>query len=148
MENELTYSKEFLLNKLYALEAADPVKKITSPSDILPAIWKYAEEIQEHFIVVSVTGCNEVIATRIISKGILNRVLVHPREIFRQAIIDNAAAIIIVHNHPSGNFEPSTEDIEITKRIKSAGTIVGIEVLDHIIITKRGYYSFLEEGKL
>jgi DNA repair protein RadC len=148
MNDELIYSKEYLLNELFALETANPVKKITSPSDILPAVWEYAEKNQEHFIVASLNGAHEVIETRICSIGLLNRTLVHPREIFRQAIIDSAAAIIIIHNHPSGNLEPSQEDTEITKRIKDAGIIVGIKVLDHIIISKCGYYSFLEEGKL
>lgn len=148
MVKELIYSKEYLLNELFALETANPVKKITAPSDILSAVWKYAEKNQEHFLVASLNGAHEVIETRVSSIGILNRTLVHPREIFRQAIIDNASAIIIIHNHPSGNLEPSQEDIEITKRIKDAGFIVGIEVLDHIIISKCGYYSFLEEGKL
>jgi DNA repair protein RadC len=148
MNDELIYSKEYLLNELFALETANPVKKITAPSDILPAVWEYAEKNQEHFIVTSLNGAHEVIETRVCSIGLLNRTLVHPREIFRQAIIDSAAAIIIIHNHPSGNLEPSQEDNEITKRIKDAGIIIGIEVLDHIIISKCGYYSFLEEGKL
>lgn len=145
---DLSFEKEYLLNKLLALENSNPMTKITSPADILPAVWKYAEENQEHFVVASLNGAHEVIEIRVSSIGLLNRTLVHPREIFRQAIIDNAAAVIIIHNHPSGNLEPSQEDIEITKRIKDAGIIVGIEVLDHLIISKSGYYSFLEEGKL
>ena len=80
--------------------------------------------------------------------GLVNRTLVHPREIFSDPLKDRAAAVLIAHNHPSGNIEPSQEDIEITTRIKNAGTILGIELLDHIIFTDNAYYSFLEEGKI
>ncbi len=148
MQKELIYTKNFLLNELYALEANDPVKKITSPADILSSVWKYTEENQEHFIIADLNGAHEVIEIRMISKGLVNRTLVHPREAYRGAIVNNATAVILIHNHPSGNTEPSIEDIEITTRIKNAGKIVGIEVLDHIIIARKGYYSFLEEGKL
>ena len=93
-------------------------------------------------------GSHEIIKVRTISKGLVNRTLVHPREVYRMAIKDNAAAIILTHNHPSGNPAPSIEDIEITNRMISAGKIIGIEVLDHVVIAKKGYYSFLEEGQL
>ncbi len=148
MQKELIYTKDFLLNELWALETANPVKKITAPADVLSAVWEYTEKDQEHFLVVDLNGAHEIIEIRIITKGLVNRTLVHPREIYREAIVNNASTIILIHNHPSGNYEPSTEDIEITKRIKNAGVIIGIEVLDHIIIARRGHYSFLEEGKL
>jgi DNA repair protein RadC len=80
--------------------------------------------------------------------GLVNRTLVHPREIFSDPLNDRAAAVLIAHNHPSGNIEPSQEDMEITRRIKNAGIILGIELLDHIIFTDKAYYSFLEEGKI
>ena len=144
----MKYSKEFLLSELWALEAKDPVKRVTSPANIIPAVLQYAEKDQEHFIVINLDGEHKVISINVVSMGILNRTLVHPREIFRRAIVDNSACIMLCHNHPSGNLEPSIEDIEITNRIKSAGKIIGIEVLDHIILSKRGYYSFLEEGKI
>ncbi|MEA1876827.1 MAG: JAB domain-containing protein [Bacteroidota bacterium] len=146
--NELFYTKEYLLEQLYALESVNPVKKITQPSDVLSSIQKYAYKTQEHFLSISLNGNHEVIDTIVVSVGLVNRTLVHPREIFRQAIFNNASAIIIAHNHPSGNMQPSAEDVQITKRIFEAGKIVGIEVLDHIIITNKGYYSFLEDGAL
>jgi len=137
-----------LIKKLMALEAAEKTNKITAPSDILPLVEKYRNRKQEHFMVATLDGSHKVIRVRVVSKGILNRCLVHPREIFRKAITDNAASIIAIHNHPSGNPNPSPEDIEITNRLKAAGEIIGIEVLDHVVIGKYGYYSFLEEGKI
>jgi len=123
-------------------------KKITSPADALPYISHYSDRKQEHFLCLSLNGAHEVIQARVVSMGLVNRTLVHPREIFSDPLKDRAAAVLIAHNHPSGNIEPSQEDIEITTRIKNAGTILGIELLDHIIFTDSAYYSFLEEGKI
>jgi DNA repair protein RadC len=123
-------------------------RKITSPSDTIPYINHYSDRKQEHFLCLSLNGAHEVIQVRVVSMGLVNRTLVHPREIFSDPLKDRAAAIVIAHNHPSGNIEPSQEDIEITRRIKDAGKILGIELLDHIIFTGKAYYSFLEEGKI
>jgi len=123
-------------------------KKITAPADALPYISHYSDRKQEHFLCLSLNGAHEVIKARVVSMGLVNRTLVHPREIFSDPLKDRAAAVLIAHNHPSGNIEPSQEDIEITRRIKSAGIILGIELLDHIIFTENAYYSFLEEGKI
>ncbi len=123
-------------------------KKITAPADALPYISHYSDRKQEHFLCLSLNGAHEVIQARVVSMGLVNRTLVHPREIFSDPLKDRAAAVLIAHNHPSGNIEPSQEDIEITKRIKNAGKILGIELLDHIIFTGNAYYSFLEEGKI
>ncbi len=123
-------------------------KKITTPTDILPLISHYADRKQEYFLCLSLNGAHEVKFIRVVSIGLVNRTLVHPREIFSDPLKDRAAAIIIAHNHPSGNVTPSTEDNEITKRIKSAGEILGIQLLDHIVFAESGYYSFLEERKI
>ncbi|MEA1911031.1 MAG: DNA repair protein RadC, partial [Spirochaetota bacterium] len=123
-------------------------KKITAPADALPYISHYSDRKQEHFLCLSLNGAHEVIQARVVSMGLVNRTLVHPREIFSDPLKDRAAAVLIAHNHPSGNIEPSQEDIEITRRIKNAGAILGIELLDHIIFTDSAYYSFLEEGKI
>ena len=123
-------------------------KKITSPADAIPFISHYSDRKQEHFLCISLNGAHEVIQARVVSMGLVNRTLVHPREIFSDPLKDRAAAVLIAHNHPSGNIEPSQEDVEITRRIKNAGTILGIELLDHIIFTDNAYYSFLEEGKI
>jgi len=140
--------KKELLSKLWAMEVASPVHKVLSPADILPALVQYQEKEQEHFLVVTLNGAHEVIRVHVVSIGIVNRALVHPREVFRPAFLDNAVAIIMAHNHPSGNFEPFEEDKEITKRLKDSGELLGIEVLDSLIISKRGFYSFLEDDKL
>jgi DNA repair protein RadC len=85
---------------------------------------------------------------RVVSIGLIDRSPVHPREVFADALTDRASGIIVAHNHPAGSLEPSPFDIDATKQIKQAGEIVGIELLDHIIFNRKGYYSFLEEGGL
>jgi DNA repair protein RadC len=122
--------------------------KISFPSDVLPLINHYADRKQEHFICVSVNGANEVITTRVVSVGLVNKTQVHPREVFADPITDRASAIIVAHNHPVGSLTPSKEDIEVTQRLKAAGETLGIRLLDHIIFNQKGYYSFLENGEL
>jgi len=122
--------------------------KISFPPDVLPLIRHYADRKQEHFLCVSLNGANEVIATRVVSVGLVNRTQVHPREVFADPITDRATAVIIAHNHPAGGLMPSKEDIEITQRLKAAGETLGIKLLDHIIFNHKGYYSFLENGKI
>jgi len=122
--------------------------KISSPPDILQLIRHYADRKQEHFICISVNGANEVINCRVVSVGLVNKTQVHPREVFADPITDRASAIIAAHNHPSGELEPSSEDIEITQNLKSAGETLGIRLLDHIIFSRKGYYSILENGEI
>lgn len=129
-------------------ERKTPYHKISRPEDAYEAVKKYHNKRKEHFIVLTLSTSNEVIAVRLITIGLLNRSLVHPREIFWWAIKDNAAAIILVHNHPSGSVQPSSEDREITERLVEASKIMGIPVLDHVVVSKTGYYSFLEMGEM
>jgi DNA repair protein RadC len=96
--------------------------------------------------VLHLNGASQLIEKQLVSLGTLNQSLVHPREVFRQAIINSAAGIIVVHNHPSGALEPSAEDKQITKRLKECGVLIGIELLDHIIISKNGHTSLREMG--
>jgi DNA repair protein RadC len=84
----------------------------------------------------------------VISIGLIDRSPVHPREVFADAVAERASGIIVAHNHPAGGLEPSPADIEATKQLKGAGQIVGIELLDHIIFNRVGYFSFLESGRL
>ena len=91
-------------------------------------------------------GAHEVISTFVATIGLLNRTIVHPREVFSDAISRRAAAIAIAHNHPSGNIEPSDDDKDVTSRIVKAGEILGIKVLDHLVFTDEQYFSFLEHG--
>lgn len=120
--------------------------KIQKPEDVLPLVNTYRDKPQEYFICISLTGAGEVISTRVVTIGILNHSLVHPREVFAGAITDRAASVICVHNHPSGSLEASTQDIAITRQLKEAGTLLGIQLLDHIIITKTGFSSMKEKG--
>jgi DNA repair protein RadC len=120
--------------------------KITSAEDVHRELQEYTHKKQEYFLVITLDGASHIIEKRIISIGTLNQSLVHPREVFADAISDRAAGIIIAHNHPSGQLEPSIEDKRVTKRLKEVGTIMGIELLDHVILSKNGYLSLREEG--
>jgi DNA repair protein RadC len=122
--------------------------KICFPPDVLPLIQNFADRRQEHFICVSLNGANEVITSRIVSVGLVNKTQVHPREVFADPITDRAAAVIVAHNHPAETLTPSKEDLEITKQLKAAGETLGIKLLDHIIFNRKGYYSFLERGEI
>jgi len=123
-------------------------KKISFPQDVLPLVAHYADRRQEYFLCLSLNGAHEVIAVRVVSMGLVNRTIVHPREVFADPLTDRAASVVVAHNHPSGRVEPSTEDRDITERLKEAGNTLGIQVLDHIIFSAKGYYSFLEHGEL
>ncbi|WWS86588.1 DNA repair protein RadC [Sporosarcina psychrophila] len=101
---------------------------------------------QEHFVVLFLNVKNEVLHKQTIFIGSLNSSIVHPREIFREAVKRSAASIVVAHNHPSGNPSPSPEDIEVTKRLIEAGSIMGIEVLDHVIIGDHQFLSLKEKG--
>lgn len=120
-------------------------KKIKSPEDIIPLVHAYTLQQQEHFICITLNGCQEVINMRVVSVGTINRTLIHPREVFAEAIKERASGIIVCHNHPSGIVEPSDNDIIITDRLIQAGDVLGIKLLDHIIIASTGFFSFLEQ---
>ena len=122
--------------------------KIESPADLLPHVRHYADRKQEHFLCAGINGANEILNIRVVSIGLIDRTPVHPREVFGDALADRASAIIVAHNHPSGTLEPSPFDVEITKQLKEAGTVLGIALLDHIIFNRTAYFSFLEEGRL
>ena len=122
--------------------------KINTPADVLPLFRHLADRKQEHFLAVTINGANEVLNLRVVSIGLIDRSPVHPREVFADALTDRASGIIVAHNHPAGSLEPSPSDIDATKQIKKAGEILGIEVLDHIIFNRKGYFSFLESGCL
>jgi DNA repair protein RadC len=121
-------------------------KKIAAPADILPLVTFLSGKRQEHFICITLSGAHEVLAIRTITVGLLNHSLVHPREVFADAITDRAAAIICVHNHPSGTLEPSSQDLAITRQLQEAGTVLGIQLLDHLIVTDSGWLSLKERG--
>lgn len=119
---------------------------IQKAQDVLPLVSYIANKKQEYFLCISLNGANEVIGNRVVTVGLLNTNQVHPREVFADAISDRAASIILVHNHPSGVLKPSPDDLATTRQLVDAGRILGIPVLDHIIVTRKGYLSFKESG--
>ena len=142
------YTMDELLQMVQEKAQAYRVSKITSASDVYSLLHQYSTADKEHFLLVTLDGSSQVIQQRVIHIGTLNQSLVHPREIFRPAILDNSAGVIIAHNHPSGTLEASRADIQVTNRLKEVAKLVGIELLDHIIISKEGYYSLSEEDLL
>ena len=122
--------------------------KIKFPSDVMPLIQHFADRKQEHFICISLNGANEVMNVRVITIGLVNKTQVHPREVFADVIAERASSVILAHNHPSGNLEPSDDDLRITTQLIEAGKLLGIKVLDHIIFSSRDFVSLLDKGKL
>ena len=116
------------------------------PKDIWEDLRDIRDQKKEHFVVFYLDTRNQEIKREIISIGCLNANLVHPREVFEPAVKTLAASLIVAHNHPSGNLEPSQEDIDLTKRLAGAGKLLGIELLDHVIVSKDGFSSFKEKG--
>ena len=122
---------------------------IRTPEDVFERLKTRIDRYQEHFFVVTLDTGKKPIKVHDVFKGTLNAATCHPRDIFREAIKDNAAAIIIAHNHPSGSLVPSLEDLKVTQNIFEASRILGIDFLDHLIITaKNGFYSFAGNGHL
>ena len=130
------------------LTVSEALPLAVSPQAIVNRLEFERVQEKEYFIAFMLNTQNEIIYKNIVSIGTLNSSLIHPREVFRQAIIDNSASIIVAHNHPSGSLEPSQEDLAVTKRLQDAGKLLGIEVLDHIIVTKNGYSSLRERNLL
>lgn len=123
-------------------------KKIRNTSDILALVQDIRDKKQEHFITITLTGASSLIEKREVFKGTIHFSVVHPREIFADAISDRAAGIIFVHNHPADDAQPSKADIKLTNQLCDAAKLLGIQVVDHIIVTKHNYYSFQSEGML
>lgn len=121
---------------------------IGDAADALPYLMGIRKEKQEHFVCLSLNGANEVLASRVVTVGLLNSNQVHPREVFADPITDRAASILCAHNHPSGTLEASPEDLAITKRLVKAGEVLGIRVLDHLIVTSDGFLSMKQKGLL
>ena len=129
-----------------ALDKRDEsLPKISSVEDVLAQVVYMRDKTREHLMALFLNARNELLSKKPMFIGTLNANLVHPREVFQEALKQNACSVILAHNHPSGDNEPSEDDLEITKRIIAAGKIMGIEVLDHVIIAKgKSPYSFKE----
>jgi DNA repair protein RadC len=132
-------SRRFLVNNCI---------KISNHQDILPLVAELRGKKQEYFLTLTLDGAHNLMEKRTIFIGTLNESLVHPREVFVDAITDRAAAVVFVHNHTSTDVTPSKADIQVTQRLREVAKIVGIEILDHIIVTKTQSFSFKSSGLL
>jgi len=121
---------------------------LSNPRIVIKYLEEFRNQDREMFIVIGLDTKNKPVYREISSIGTLNSSLIHPREVFKKAIMMSASSIIIAHNHPSGSVEPSEEDIKVTKILVDAGRIIGIGVLDHIIIGDKGEYIFSENNKI
>lgn len=135
----------FELSRRYLIQSN---KKITSAKDVYDELKGFSTKMQEYFLSITLDGASHIINIRTVFIGTLNQSIVHPREVFSDAIADRAAAIIVVHNHPSGTLEASPSDKRVTHRLQEVSNLVGIELIDHVILSKQGFYSFSEEGLL
>jgi DNA repair protein RadC len=142
---KMNYRIKQLQEELYALYCQENLT-VNCPDKVVDALKKYSNKKQEYFLVITLDGNHNLIKIHEVTIGTANRTLVHPREVFRPAILDSAVAVIIAHNHPSGNIQPSAEDHDVTRRMKQSGDVIGISVLDHMIVSKYGYYSAMESG--
>ena len=124
---------------------------IKSPGDIVRfarEVLEMEEMAEENFIVICLNTKNKIAGVHTVSIGSLNATIVHPREVFKAALLNNASAIVLMHNHPSGDPEPSREDIATTRRLVDAGNILGIKVFDHVVIGDGRYISLKEQGMM
>jgi DNA repair protein RadC len=126
----------------------EPLNRISNAVDLFEQIRNIdIDHNKEHFIIISLNTQKQIIGTHIIGVGTVCETLIHPRETFQKAILDSAHTIIIAHNHPSECLKPSNEDIEMTNRLISAGRVLDIEIIDHIIFNKTDFYSLCEHKR-
>lgn len=136
-----SYKLKMVKEKSGVYEVSNTISNPQNAYNIMTKIVKIQEECEEVLYVITLNVKNNVTGLFEVSRGSLNSSIVHPREVLKRAILNNAAAIVLCHNHPSGNPEPSREDIAITSRVKECGNIIGIDLLDHIIIGDENYVS-------
>jgi len=137
------------LGRRLATRRLEPGSAIRGPEDVFAHFHPRLRHVcQERFIALLLDGRHRVVREETVSQGTLTASLVHPREVFRPALREAAAALILVHNHPSGDPAPSTEDREVTRRLVRAGELLGVRVLDHVIVAERGFCSLREEGSI
>ena len=134
----------FELARRYLLESDRPV--IDSAEKAVAQLADIRDKKQEYFVCLTLDGANRLIAKRVVTIGTLTASLVHPREVFADDITDRAAAIIVAHNHPSGSLEPSVADLNVTKKLKATGDVLGIQVVDHIVVTAHAFSSIFPRG--
>lgn len=138
------------IKTILSYSVADAPLQTTEPADTPAKVLKFLDEYRtrdrEHFIALYLNSRSSVIAIEVVSVGTVSASLVHPREVFKGAILFNAATVIVAHNHPSGDPEPSAEDRECTRRLRQAGELLGIPLIDHIVMGKASHVSFRDRG--
>ena len=144
----MNYKKMTKAELVQLLELRERPLLCANPQTISDFLSPYSCEEQEHFLVLVLDSANHIKFCKVITVGIANRCLVHPREVFKVAIEHSGTSVVVAHNHPSGNLEPSEEDIDLTCRLKKAGIILGIQILDHIIFGNGNYHSMSESGEM
>ncbi|TMN23737.1 DNA repair protein RadC [Lentibacillus cibarius] len=143
----LTLHAALLLGKRYSQSKAEPTTMIRSPENAADFLMEEMRQLkQEHFVGLFLNTKNELIRKKTLFVGSLNSSIVHPRELYREAVKCSAASVIVAHNHPSGSPEPSQEDGHITRRLADSGKTIGIELLDHVVIGDRQFVSLKEKG--
>ena len=141
---KVTLVRESGLNR-----ASSQRQVVSAPEDAANIFWGYLNGAdREHFVMMGLTIKGRVIGIHTVSIGTLDSTLVHPREVFKAAILMNAASIVVAHNHPSGDSEPSSADIEITKVLHNAGRLLHVELLDHLVLGDKEFYSMKKRGHL
>jgi len=137
------------LGRRVAAHRLDRGDEIRGPEDVYRHFYGALRDArQEHFLALLLDGRHRVLGEVLVSRGTLTASLVHPREVFRAAVREAAAAVVLVHNHPSGDPRASEEDRRVTRRLGRAGELIGIRVLDHVVVAEHGYFSFVEAGEL
>lgn len=139
------FRRELVREDLPAYVATD---RFTSPGQVYELFRDLWQETKEHFLALHLDGKNRIVCLDRVAVGSLNQCVVHVREVFKSAVLSSAAAVLLIHNHPSGDPTPSREDREITRRLKDAGDLLGIPILDHVIVGEGEYLSFVERGLL
>jgi DNA repair protein RadC len=143
------YVRELVIKYQQTVCSIDLGRTVSTPQDLVGVLRALLQdECVEVFLLVCLSTKRKMLCVHEVSRGSLDSTVVHPREVFKAASLASAAAIVLAHNHPSGDPTPSTDDIRLTTRLVSAGEIMGIEVIDHIIIGHDSYFSFLEAGRL
>jgi len=140
--------EEAKVKALAQIQVREATPLVVLPINAYECVKEYRDKKKEYFITILLNTQNEIIRTEIISVGTLNASLIHPREVFEPAIRHLASHVLLCHNHPSGSLEPSNEDLTVTKRLSDSGRLLGIEVIDHLLFTSTGFFSFREHHLL
>ncbi|MCA9801759.1 MAG: hypothetical protein KC777_07215 [Cyanobacteria bacterium HKST-UBA02] len=123
---------------------SEPLPSIRTPEDLEQYLEPMKHLAEEHFVALHLNAKNSVIGYHVVSHGTVSASLVHPREVFKAAVLSNAYCVVVAHNHPAGSFEPSPDDLDTTRQLIAAGKLLGIEILDHLIVSYRGIASIRE----